>query len=99
MICERCGTEMKRYDRVGRTLKGRYGRSEYLYLERMRCPSCGHIIRRLPSQVIRYKQYRSEVIIGVLQGWITPETLGFEDNPCEQTMARWRQSRRLHGHL
>ena len=30
-----------------------------------------------------------EVIIGVLEGLITCETLGFEDFPCEMTMFRW----------
>lgn len=99
MICNRCNTLMKRYDKVGRTIRIRYGRKETIILERYRCPNCGHIVRRLPKEVIKFKQYHADVINGVLNGWITPETLGFEDNPCEQTMARWRRSRGLHGHL
>ena len=35
------------------------------------------------------KHYEAEVIIGVLDGLITCETLGFEDYPCEATMVRW----------
>lgn len=39
--------------------------------------------------MLPYKQYEAEVIIGVLEGLITCETLGFEDYPCEMTMSRW----------
>lgn len=99
MICEKCGTEMKRYDKVNRTLRVRYGRRERMYLERYRCPNCGHIIRRLPKEVVRFKQYHADVIEGVLNGWITPDTIGFEDFPSEMTMKRWRGSRKIHGHL
>jgi hypothetical protein len=35
-------------------------------------------------------RYESEIIIGVLEGLITCETLGYEDYPCEATMRRWR---------
>ena len=35
------------------------------------------------------KEYESEIIIGVIEGLITPETLGYEDYPCEMTMNRW----------
>ena len=27
--------------------------------------------------------------MGVIEGLITPETLGYEDYPCEMTMHRW----------
>ena len=37
-----------------------------------------------------YKQYEAEVIIGGLEGFITCETIGFEDYPCEMTMVRWQ---------
>ena len=30
------------------------------------------------------------MIRGVLEGLITSDTLGFEDYPCEATMANWR---------
>jgi len=36
-----------------------------------------------------YKQYEAELIIGVLDGLITYETLGYEDYPCESTMLKW----------
>lgn len=45
--------------------------------------------RELPSSIIPYKEYESEIIIGVIEGLITPETLGYEDYPCEMTMNRW----------
>jgi hypothetical protein len=51
--------------------------------------SCGALHRELPEELLPYKQYEAEVIIGVLEGLITCETLGFEDYPCEMTMSRW----------
>lgn len=50
---------------------------------------CGALHREIPKTIFPYKQYEAEVIIGVMEGLITCETLGFEDYPCEQTMARW----------
>lgn len=35
--------------------------------------------RELPDFIFPYKQYEAEIIIGVLEGFITCETLGFED--------------------
>lgn len=43
----------------------------------------------LSELLVPYKQYEAEVIIGVLEGLITCETIGFEDYPCEMTMLRW----------
>ena len=99
MICDRCHTVMKRYDKVNRTLRTRYGRKEMIFLERYRCPKCGHVARRLPREVVRFKQYHADVIEGVMNGWITSDTIGFEDFPSEMTMKRWGESRRLHGYL
>lgn len=45
--------------------------------------------RELSELLVPYKQYEAEVIIGVLEGLITCETIGFEDYPCEMTMLRW----------
>jgi hypothetical protein len=45
--------------------------------------------RELPDYILPYKQYEIEVIMGVLEGLITCETLGYEDYPCEMTMFRW----------
>jgi hypothetical protein len=44
----------------------------------------------LPDYLFPYKQYEREVIIGVMDGYITPETIGYEDYPCEMTMKRWK---------
>ena len=45
---------------------------------------------KIPMRRLPYKQYEAEVIIGVLEGFITCETIGFEDYPCEMTMVRWQ---------
>lgn len=64
-------------------LLGLYGRKE----ERPGRSPCGgfNALAAVP-----YKQYEAEVIIGVLEGFITCETIGFEDYPCEMTMVRWQ---------
>ncbi|MEQ2698093.1 DUF6431 domain-containing protein, partial [Hungatella hathewayi] len=51
--------------------------------------------RELPDYIFPYKQYEAEVIRGVLEGFITCETYGYEDYPCEMTMVRWRNSQEL----
>jgi hypothetical protein len=58
-------------------------------MRRFRCVRCGAVHRELSELLVPYKQYEAEVIIGVLEGLITCETIGFEDYPCEMTMLRW----------
>lgn len=61
-----------------------------MLIRRLRCRECGMVHRELPEFIFPYKQYEAEIIIGVIEGFITCETLGFEDYPCEMTMIRWR---------
>ena len=63
--------------------------TEWLDIRRFRCNECNSLHRELPEDLFPYKQYELEIIIGVLEGLITCETLGFEDYPCEMTMTRW----------
>lgn len=51
---------------------------------------CQTLHRELPDFIFPYKQYEAEVIQGVLEGFITTETSGYEDYPCEMTMVRWK---------
>ena len=48
-------------------------------MRRLQCTRCGSVHRELPELIFPYKQYEAEVIIGVLEGFITCETIGFED--------------------
>lgn len=87
--CPKCGGGLKYYDRVQRIVRTK-GRSTWkFHMRRLRCLRCGTIHRELSELVFPYKQYEAEIIIGVLEGFITCETLGFEDHPCEMTMSRW----------
>ena len=49
--------------------------------------------RELIDCVCPFKQYSLDVIDGVLKGFITPSTYGFEDYPCELTMLRWTKAK------
>lgn len=89
MICPNCGGELKHYDSVKRVVKERRGVKKQVKLRRLRCSECGKLHRELPETLLPYKHYESEVIKGVRDGHITPETLGFEDYPCAMTMMRW----------
>ena len=93
MVCPICGGILKYHDRVRRILRSKGRASDYIQVRRMRCTKCGSIHRALPKFVIPYKQYEAEVINGVLEGYITPDTIGYEDYPCEATMARWIRTR------
>lgn len=90
-ICERCGGIMKRYDRVKRVIRVGDEGKKTIFVERYRCTVCGHMKRALPDGVVRFKQYTADVIQEVRNGSITPETIGYEDFPCEETMKRWKK--------
>lgn len=88
-VCPRCGGQLKYFDSVKRVIRTKARKTEWIDIRRLRCIGCGSLHRELPETLFPYKQYEAEVIIGVLEGLITCETLGFEDYPCELTMLRW----------
>lgn len=92
-ICSICGNSMKYYDKVSRIVRAGNRRSRWIKVERFRCCYCGYIHRKLPEDIFPYKQYEAEIIRGVLEGFITPETIGYEDYPCEMTLIRWKARR------
>lgn len=87
--CPKCGGELKYYDSVPRLVRTKGRQTTRVLIRRLRCTRCGMLHRELTEFLFPYKQYESEVIIGVLEGLITCETIGFEDYPCEMTMLRW----------
>jgi hypothetical protein len=89
-VCPNCGGCLKYYDSVQRIVRTKGRVSGYVGIRRLRCRDCGALHRELPDFIFPYKQYEAEVIRGVLEGFITPDTLGYEDYPCEMTMTRWR---------
>ena len=90
-VCSKCGGELKLYDYVKRILRTKGRETSQIAIRRMRCHGCNAIHRELPDFVLPYKQYEAEVIHGVIEGIITPETAGYEDYPCEGTMQRWKK--------
>ena len=66
-----------------------------IIIRRLRCPKCGGLHRELPEGIFPHKQYDAEIIRGVLEGFITPATKGYEDYPCEMTMIRWKKSHKI----
>lgn len=93
--CPKCGGNLKYYDSVKRIVrtKGRF--TKKVIIRRMRCVCCGSLHRELPDFMLPYKQYEADVVLGVVEGLISSDTLGFEDYPCEMTMVRWRASHTL----
>lgn len=87
--CPYCLGLLKPYDRVYRIVRTRGGLTKRVRIRRFVCGKCGRVHRALPSYILPFKHYESEIIDGVINGYITCETLGYEDNPCEATMARW----------
>ena len=84
--CPKCGGDLKYYDRVTRIVRTKGRKTWKIPMRRLQCTRCGSVHRELPELIFPYKQYEAEVIIGVLEGFITCETIGFEDYPCEMTM-------------
>jgi hypothetical protein len=92
-FCPICGGVLKYYDSVQRIVRTKGGRTKRIKIRRLRCSDCGVLHRELPDSVFPYKQYEAEIIRGVLQGYITSDTLGYEDYPCEMTMIRWTEQK------
>lgn len=88
--CPKCGGQLKYYDSVKRIVRTKRRATKKVIIRRLKCTGCGCLHRELPSFLLPYKQYETEVILGVIEGLISPETLGFEDYPCEMTMFRWQ---------
>lgn len=89
-ICPNCGGSLKYYDSVSRIVRGKRRFSNYVKIRRLRCSNCRGIYREIPDYIYPYKQYEAEIIDGVTEGYITSDTIGFEDYPCEDTMKRWK---------
>lgn len=92
-ICPACGGVLTGYDSVWRTLKTKYGQKIRVKVRRFQCKQCKKVHRETPLDAVPYKQYEKEMIEGVLDGFITPDVLGFEDFPCEMTMERWKTAK------
>lgn len=88
-ICPDCGGLLKHYDHVQRIVRTKGRKTQWVKIQRLRCAKCGALHRELPDYIFPYKQYEAEVINGVLEGFITSDTLGYEDYPCEMTIFRW----------
>ena len=91
--CPQCKAELRHYDNVKRTIRTKSKKTQKISIRRFQCKNCKSLHRELPNHIFPYKQYESEVIIGVIEGLITPDTLGYEDYPCEMTMNRWISQR------
>lgn len=91
MICPKCGKEMKKYDKVQRTIRTKSNEKKRITIQRYYCKDCNLYKRDLPDQIVPYKRYEREIIEGVQEGLITADTLGFEDYPSEKQMERWRK--------
>lgn len=88
-ICPDCGGVLKYYDSVSRIVRTKRRNTNQIKIRRLRCAKCGHLHREIPDDIFPYKQYEAEIIKGVLEGFIKPDTIGYEDYPCEMTMIRW----------
>lgn len=92
-ICPHCGGPTHYYDKTKRIMKGKGGEVHEIYVYRYRCCQCGEIHRVIPDSLLHFKHYEKEIIEGVREGTITPDTLGFEDYPSEMTMKRWKKDK------
>lgn len=92
-ICPGCGGQLKHYDTVERIVRTKGRRTVRTKIRRLHCTRCGAFHRQLPEGLLPFKQYEAEVVYGVLEEFITSETLGYEDYPCEMTMLRWLSQR------
>ena len=93
--CPSCGGDLKHYDKVSRVVRNKGGEKHWIRIRRLRCAVCRRILRELPHFLFPHKHYHGSIIDGVLKGHITPDTIDYEDYPCEHTMKRWREKNML----
>ena len=87
--CPKCGQVLEYHDTVRRIVRSKGRLTKTVYIRRLRCQVCNGLHRELRETIFPYKQYEAEVIRGVLEGFITSDTLGYENYPCEATMHLW----------
>lgn len=87
--CPTCDGKVKYYDSVPRVIRSKNRHTRWIKIKRYRCLNCNRLHRAIPEFIFPYKQYESEIIVGVIEGLITPDILGYENYPCEVTMVRW----------
>lgn len=87
--CPKCGGALKYYDNVRRIIRTKGGVKCWTRVKRYKCEFCNGIHRLLPDYIFPYKHYEADIILGVVNGLITSDTLEFEDYPCEMTIKRW----------
>ena len=89
--CPICNGALRSYGSAKRMVRTKYGKRDVIHIKRYKCMSCGIVHNKLPEFVTPYIRYETDIFIGVLEGLITSNTLGFEDYPSEITMKRWSQ--------
>lgn len=88
--CPNCGSPyLIRYDRVWRIIINEYGIKNKIRIDRYQCKTCGTTHRLLLDYMFPYKQYRKDIILGVVEGTITSYAIEFEDYPSDKTKRRW----------
>lgn len=96
VICPHCGGDLKYYNTIQRIIKTKGGKNSWIEIRRLVCKKCGSIHRELPTCLLPYKHYDTEIIEGVVNGEITQYDLDYEDYPCELTIKKWRESQKIH---
>ena len=82
-FCPDCGGKLQYYDKIKRIVRLRGHKSEYIDIKRYKCRVCGKVHRSITEDIFP--------ITGVVEGLITPDTLGFEDYPTETTIKEWKK--------
>lgn len=89
--CPNCSGLLKPYDTVYRIVRTKGGVIKRVKIGRYVCVNCGRVHRALPNYILPFKHYEHDIIEGVINGYISYDTLGYEDYPCETTMIRWHK--------
>lgn len=89
-LCPICGDSLTYRDSRPRIYRRYNGQKEHILIRRMRCSRCRCLHNEIPDCIVPHKHYASEIIENVLDQVSTPDNKTTEDNPCEQTMNRWK---------
>ena len=87
--CPGCSALLRYRDSRPRILKQEGGITTRITVKRFKCPDCRKLHTVLPSCLMPYKHYTTEVICGVLDEVISASDPDYEELPGIETIKRW----------
>ncbi|WP_369293235.1 DUF6431 domain-containing protein [Clostridium boliviensis] len=97
-ICPICGHPLVLRDHVKRIVKGKGDEIRWLLIRRLSCTNdkCNAIHRELPDLLALFKHFETDIIAGVLDCLIPPDTQGYQVSSLRVPAGHTQRWSRIH---